>query len=91
MAEAVDLSDLKGMLPPHEVLMALYIDGLAGMGTKVIPRTMLVAAGNDRKLLDSVEDEALQERILASRLSTLNNYTERKLYALSLGVMAYQE
>jgi hypothetical protein len=90
-AEAIGLSDLKAMLPAHEVLMALYIDGLAGMGAKVIPRTMLVAAGNDRKVLEGMEDEISQERVIASRLKALNNYMERKLYALSLGVMAYQE
>ena len=90
-ARAIGLHDLKSMLPIHEVLMGYYIDALLGMGAKEIPRGMLVKAGHDRRLLDTLEDVLLRERFITSRLQSLGDYTERKLYALSLGVMAYQE
>lgn len=90
-ADSVGLHELKDMLPLHETIMMAYASILIGMGAKAIKRSMLVTAGNDKRLLDTIEDEAKREGIIAARLKMLGNYIERKLYALSLGVMAYQE
>lgn len=90
-ADSIGLHELKDMLPLHETIMMSYASTLIGMGAQAIKRSMLVTAGNDKRLLDTIEDDALREGIIAARLKMLGNYIERKLYALSLGVMAYQE
>ena len=90
-SDSVSLQDLKSIIPMHEVLMASYLNTLMGMGAKEIRRGMLIAAGNDKRLIESIEDDSIRSGIIAARLKTFGNYIERKLYALSLGVMAYQE
>lgn len=90
-ADSVSLHDLKAVIPVNEALMASYVNTLIGMGAKEIKRGMLIAAGNDKRLIESIEDDGVRTGIIAARLKTLGNYIERKLYALSLGVMAYQE
>lgn len=89
-ADAVGLLDIRRMLPKHETHMAAYVDTLVGMGVETLPRAVLVSAGKDRRLLESIEDDGIRNRILAARLQKLGSYAERKVYALALAVMAYQ-
>jgi len=89
--DRVEVSQIKAMLPKEETVVIAQLDTIANMGAKEIDREIMSRASWDFSCIQKLGDEALQERYLATRLKSFDDYLSRKVYATALGLMEFRE